>query len=236
MEEHIGKRAKINVFICSHRDSDHMRGVKRVHKKFPIQHIWDSGAVGTTPTCTEYLEYMELRRSVGCKEVKARKKYDYGNTRLRIMNSKNDNLPDDPNAQSIVIKVVQRNGDDDLASVPLTGDTDAATWKDIRKKYDDAQLDCSLLLASHHGSITYFDDPIDDTYYTSHLRAKSPDMTIVSVGDNGHGHPDKKALEYYEKYSTGSSQGNKLYRTDKQGHIRVKLKSEGGWKLHKEKG
>src|SRR5437667_3650648 len=88
MATQIGKGTKIDVFICSHRDADHMRGVKKVHERFPIQHIWDSGAVGTTVDCTEYKEYMDLRRTVGFTEVQGQTLYDRGNTRLRIMNSK----------------------------------------------------------------------------------------------------------------------------------------------------
>jgi len=237
LEQEIGKGTAIDVFICSHRDADHIRGIKRVHKKFPVKQVWDNGVAATDPDTTECREYMDLRRSVIFKEVESCKRYDYGDTRLRIMNSKDENLPDDVNAQSIVIKVVHRDEDRNLASVLLTGDTDAATWKDIRKNYTDDDLSCSLLLASHHGSITYFDDPADTSYYyTSHLKAKAPEMTIISVGDNGYGHPDEKALKFYEKYSSGSSQGNKIYRTDEQGHMRVKLKDEGGWTLRKEKG
>lgn len=238
LEKQIGARTGIDVFICSHRDADHMRGIKKVHKKFPIKHVWDSGVVGTTPTCTEYLEYMEVRRSVGFTEVKYNTRYDYGNTRLRILNSKNDDLADNANAQSIVIKVVHRDSGKDVnySSVMLTGDTDAATWQNIRTRYDDKDLSSSILLASHHGSITYFDDPSDTAnFYTAHIKAKSPDMTIVSVGDNAHGHPDKKALQLYAKYSTGSNKGNKVYRTDENGNIRVTLKDGGGWELNKQK-
>jgi len=232
----IGKGTKINAFICSHRDADHMRGVKKVHAKFPIQNIWDSGVVGTTPNCTEYKEYMELRRAVGFNEVEPLTRYDYGNTRLRIMNAKNDDLADNANAQSIVIKVVHRDAanDSNYGSVMLTGDTDAATWKAIRKSYNDASLSCSLLSASHHGSLSYFDDPGDRYYYLDHLKAKAPAMTIISVGDNGHGHPDKKALEFYETHSSGSNKGNKICRTDVHGHISVTLKDGGGWLLSKE--
>lgn len=234
LEKHIGKGKKIDVFICSHRDADHMRGIKKVHAKFPVQHVWDSGAVGTTPDCTEYTEYMHLRRTAGFTEVKHKTRYDYGNTRIRIMNAKNDDLADNANAQSIVMKVVQRNPstDTEYDSALLTGDTDAVTWSNIQKHYKAADLSCSILLASHHGSITYFDDPADErNYYVKHIAAKKPEMTIVSVGDNAHGHPDKKALELYEKYSSGSNNGNKLYRTDEKGHIRLILKDGGGWSL-----
>lgn len=236
LENTIGMGNEIDVFICSHRDADHMRGVKKIHDCFPIQKVWDTGVTGTTPDSTEYKQYMELRRTAGYVEVEARKRYDYGNTRLRIMNSKNDNLPDDANAQSIVIKVVHRDNaaDIDYGSVFLTGDTDAVTWKDIRKNYTDSDLSCSILLASHHGALTYFDDPSDEqSYYTSHLQAKNPAMTIISVGDNPHGHPDEKAIKFYEMYSTGSDKGNKVYRTDVQGNMCVTLNDGGGWNLSK---
>ncbi len=161
LAKQIGWNANINTFVCSHRDADHMRGVKKVHEYFPIKHIWDTGVAGTTPDSSEYKEYMELRRQVGCTEVTAVTRYDYGNTRLRIMNSKNDDLAKNANAQSIVIKVLHRDAkqDTNFDSVLLTGDTDATTWKNIQRHYKCIDLSCSLLLASHHGSITYFDDP-----------------------------------------------------------------------------
>lgn len=234
LQRQIGSGTNIDVFICSHRDADHMRGVKKVHAKHPIRRIWDSGAVGTTPDCTECREYMQLRRDVGFTEVKRKTYYDYGNTRLRIMNAKNDDLADNANAQSIVVKVEHREPISEVchSSALLTGDTDAVTWQAIRKHYSDRDLACSILLASHHGSLTYFDDPADTlNYYTSHIRAKSPDMTIISVGNNPHGHPDTDAIKLYEKYSNGSKDKKKIFRTDQKGHIKLILKDGGGWGL-----
>jgi competence protein ComEC len=238
LRKQIGRGTSIDVFTCSHRDADHMRGIKKIHAEFPVQHVWDSGAVGTTPTCTEYLEYMQLRRSVGFTEVKHKTCYDSGSSRLRIMNAKNDDLANNPNAQSIVIKVVHRNQakEIDYDSALLTGDTDAVTWQNIRKYYSDTDLSCSILLASHHGSVTYFDDPANDrSYFEEHIKAKSPVMTVVSVGNNPHGHPDKTALKLYEKHSSGSDQGNKVFRTDIKGHIKLILNDGGGWSLSSQK-
>ena len=233
LEGKIGDGTPIDVFINSHRDADHMRGVKRVHERFPIQYIWDSGVTGTSPDCDEYGEYMDLRLEVGCKVVKPRTRFDRGKTRLRIMTAKNDELADDANAQSIVIKVVERDVDNDveLESLMLTGDTDAATWQNIREHCDDAQLSCSLLMASHHGSLTFFDDPNDDDDYSKHIRAMKPQRTIISVGDNGYGHPDEKAVELYEKYTLAAKDRTKLYRTDEHGHVSIELKTGGGWSL-----
>jgi len=228
----IGWGTKINIFCCSHRDADHMRGVKLLHKYFPIQRVWDSGVTGTTPSSTEYTEYMELRRQVGVIEVKQKNFATFGHTELLIMNGKNDALADNANAQSIVIKVVHRNKfGEKQASVLLTGDTDAKTWEHIHRVYQKSDLSCSLLLASHHGSLTYFQTSDNNPLYTAHLTAKSPEMTIISVGNNAHGHPHKTALEHYTKFSTGSKQGNKVFRTDQQGHMSAVLHDTGGWEL-----
>lgn len=224
----------IRTFINSHRDADHMRGVMKIHKRFPIKHVWDSGVTGGSPNSVEYLEYMSLRRQAGFTEVKSRTYYDKGNVRLRVMNSKNDDLADNPNAQSIVIKVVHRHPTTGTAKsrVMLTGDTDAATWKHIQKDYDRSAFSSDLLLGSHHGSLTFFDDPADHYYYTDHLEAISPAMTILSVGAaNPHGHPHNKAIEFYEQYSRGSNKGNKIKRTDKHGSLLVELKDDGGWTI-----
>lgn len=230
----LGGGQPIDVFINSHRDADHMRGVKMIHAKFPIKKIWDSGVTGNTPNSSEYRAYMDLRRTVGDMVVKRRTKYTYGNTILRIFNAKNDDLPNDPNAQSIVIKVQHTDGyNTDLGSALLTGDTNAPAWnKSIVRDYGQIDLKSDILLASHHGSISFFDDPGDEKYYYEfHAKLISPELTIISVGPNSYGHPDPKAIELYEKYTKGSKQGNKTFRTDLKGTMKLTLKDESGWEL-----
>jgi len=148
------------------------------------------------------------------------------------MSAQDERLPDNANAQGIVIKVehISVGG---KSSAMLPGDSDAQTWrKGIMVDYGATDVSSSILMAAHHGSISFFDDPNDEEhYYLSHLRAINPAMTIVSVGPNVHGHPDKKALEFYEEWSTGSNQGNKVFRTDKQGTMKLELKDNGSWSL-----
>lgn len=38
----------IDVFVNSHRDEDHYRGLKKINAQYPIQSIWDSGQTGAT--------------------------------------------------------------------------------------------------------------------------------------------------------------------------------------------
>ena len=226
-----GKGNSIKAFICSHRDADHMRGVKKLHAQNPISKIWDSGYPGTTTDSTEYKEYMNLRREVGERVIKRLKREDYGKTRLRFMSDADERLPRNANAQGIVIKVEQRSqtGDSCLASAMLPGDSDAEIWKDgILKDYAAPDVQSSILMVAHHGSNSFFDIPSDSNWYTAHLQAIKPAMVIVSVGPNTHGHPKKEALALYEKYATGASNGDKIARTDKNGTMKFTLKTEGG--------
>lgn len=222
----------ISAFICTHRDSDHMRGIKKIHKYFPIKSIWDSGYPGTTTTSTEYREYMDLRRQVGAQEKKRLTRQDLGMTRLRYLSAQDERLTTDANAQGLVIKVEHWNSSNCGSSAILTGDCDAKTWRyGIMKDYNLYDVRTSILMGAHHGSISFFDDPADNKYYTAHIKAIKPAMTIISVGNNTHGHPDKKAIEYYEKYSSGSNKGNKVYTTQDKGTMKLTLK-DIGWNLN----
>ncbi len=223
----LGAGVNIDIFINSHRDADHMRGIKKLHKKHPIKKIWDTGIPGTSTTCTEYKEYMDLRRQVSSKTIEARIFWDYGSAALRCMNASwNDYTA--PNDQSIVLKV-----EDNDASALLSGDTSYKPWKEkILPYYADSKVSSDIFLAAHHGSITFFDDPSDDKhYYIEHIKKISPDMTLVSVGPNTHDLPNDTAIDLYKKYSSGSNKGNKLYTTEEKGNMKLTLKDDGGWNL-----
>jgi len=223
----IGRGSSISVFVNSHRDADHMRGIKRLHCVHRISQIWDSGVPGTTTDSTEYREYMELCRSVPTHIVGPRTEGQYGGSRILVMNSHWPGCQDS-NEQSMVMKV-EYGG----VSLMLAGDTNYRPWKEkILTYYGDQVLHSSILLASHHGSIMFFGDPSDSqSYFIAHMKKIVPAMTIISVGANVYGLPDRKAVELYEMYSSGSAQGHKVFRTDKQGTMRIVLKDDGGWEL-----
>jgi competence protein ComEC len=221
----MGARRHIDVFICSHRDADHMRGIGKVHERHPILQIRDPGVPGTTTDTPEYEEYMELRRQLPRSIVDARTFKDVGDVKVRYMNSHDDTLSD-PNDQSIVMKLEYAG-----SSVLLAGDTSLRPWKDrILPYYSDAQIQADILLAPHHGSLTFFDDPSDRYYYVAHMERIRPDISIISVGPNVHGLPDSKAVKLYEKHSAGSNKGDKVFTTEQQGNMKVTL-AGGSWTL-----
>ena len=228
--DQIGAGRQLHAFICTHRDADHMRGVRTLHNKFPIREVWDSGYPGTSTDTDEYKAYMQLRRDVGSRVMEKLTKYDYGRTRIRFLSAKDDRLPKNANDQGLVLKVEQRNTDMSrvLGSAMLTGDGSYAVWKDgIMKDYDSNQMRCNILMAAHHGSLDFFEDQSNNRYL-KHVEAMKPAMTIVSVGPNNYGHPDETAMRLYRENSRGLDNGDKTYRTDRQHTVKVTLKDAGG--------
>lgn len=224
----LGLGSPIDIFICSHRDADHMRGIKSLHSGYPISTVFDNGVTGTSPDSDEYQAYMELRRRVGYQEIEPQTYEKYGDTKFRFINSKRLDYSN-PNEQSIVLKLEHDGG----ISCLLAGDTNYRPWKEKILPHYGQDVKSNIFLAPHHGSLTFFDDPSDsENYYTKHIKTIAPDMTLISVGTNVHGLPDKKALELYTKYSTGSKQGNRVYSTQEKGNMRLELKDNGEWELH----
>jgi len=216
-------RQRIGAFICSHRDADHMRGVKKLHKAYPLGGIWDNGVEGTTTDSPEYREYMELRRQLQHGEIAAGTSRTIGEVVVSWLHSKDDNYSD-ANDQSIVAKIDLKG-----SSALLAGDTSYAPWKEKLVLKHGARLKSNILLAAHHGSITFFGEP---PYYEAHMQAIKPAMTLISVGPNVHGLPNKKAVELYAKHSTGSNQGHKVFTTEEKGNMKLVLQGGGGWTLN----
>lgn len=223
----IGESASLSVFVNSHRDADHMRGIKQLHDAHTIKKIWDTGVAGTTTDTTEYREYMELRRAVPAEEIEPRREWTAGDAKITCMNSK---WPDysDSNEQSMVLKIEYGQ-----SSVLLAGDTNYRPWKErILTYYPDSSIKSTILLAAHHGSLTFFDDPSDSAqYYIVHIEKIAPDMTLISVGQNVHGLPDPKAVELYKEYSGGSEQGDKVWTTQSKGTMKLVCQPNGNCQL-----
>ena len=225
-----GRGNSIDAFINTHRDADHMRGIEYLHGQHKIKEIWDTGVPGTTIDSPEYLAYMRLRRTVTSVTIDPRTYVDRGTAKYRYMSGKWNDYSD-VNEQSAVIKIEYKYTG---CSVLFAGDTNYRPWREkILPHYSDNDLKCSLLVAAHHGSITFFDDPSDTQhYYEAHIRKVSPAMTLVSVGSNQHGLPDKKAMEIYEKHTRGSADGQKIAKTEDKRHMKITLKDDGGWSLN----
>ncbi len=89
----------------------------------------------------------------------------------------------------------------------LTGDMDASTERVLTKAV--RLPDIEVLLVGHHGS----------KYSTGNelLDAVTPEIGVISTGENGYGHPNAETLYRLQDH------GVAVYRTDLQGHIHITL-------------
>lgn len=199
----------IDVFANSHRNDDHLHGLNMVNAEFPVRSIWDSGQTGEGTESDDYKYYMELRRSLIEK---------YGESAVVVPSPSHSPLLDeagtsiyclnssewcDENSSShdamLVLKVVHGG-----RSIMLPGDSDYLTWKQrIYPEFRD-ELCSEVLIASHHGSRSFFMEVIPDQEYsredfwTDHLKAIDPNLVLISVDDGSkYGHPDPEALQEY---------------------------------------
>ncbi len=88
----------------------------------------------------------------------------------------------------------------------ITGDTPGYLEREFVERYDIGDIEC--LVVGHHGSATSTTEAL--------LRAVTPELAIISVGDNSYGHPTEEVLKRL------SDRGIEILRTDIDGDIRVK--------------
>lgn len=242
----------IDIFVNSHRDEDHYRGLKKVNLRFPIKSIWDSGQSGATTSSSDYKYYMYLRRElksknpdnllvptpsnipvgikggveIFCLAAEEDFTYNYLNkfalesyTRIQHTNS--------------MVLMLEYGG----RKLLLTGDSDWKSWKEkiIPNFKENNFLESNILIASHHGSRSFFtdesNDNIDikknpDTTYIESIEYIKPDITLISCGKyESASHPNKEALKIYKKYTSESQ----VYTTYNKGHLSGFIDNKGNF-------
>ena len=89
----------------------------------------------------------------------------------------------------------------------ITGDMNAGTEKKLAELY--ALPDVEVLLAGHHGSRHSTSEEL--------LEAVTPEVGIISVGQNRFGHPTQEAMDRM------TDAGMTLRRTDEEGNILIQV-------------
>lgn len=237
-----GRRGQfIDIFVNSHRDTDHLRGLKYVNESFPIQAIWDSGQTGSNTSNANYKYYMGLRNRLGKKgwnRVVEPVPQDavfasFGGAQVYVLSDANE-------FESVSIDYVNEAQDRAQHTncmvlliyyadkkILLTGDSDWYAWRyNIVPNFRHNPInyeDTDILIASHHGSRTFFtnkdkineEDYPYDTYVDS-IDFINPKYTLISCGAyRQYHHPSHDALELYCQYTKDS----RVYTTNDNGTI-----------------
>jgi competence protein ComEC len=198
----------IDLIILTHPEKDHLTGLLEVLKRYKVENILWTGIVRNIPEYKEWLNLLEKEKA-NVKIARAGQKIFCKNCQWKIeifypFESLGGIEFEDSNNTSIVSKLIFGN-----SSFLFTGDI----YRDVEESLTLTPFDLSskVLKVAHHGSKTSSSEKF--------LENVSPEIAIISVGENKYGHPNKEVLETLKRY------GIKVLRTDREGDI--KLISDG---------
>ena len=186
---------KLDYFILTHPDSDHIGSADVVATKFDIDTIYMSSFIKDNTYYHDMLDafaYKNLKWSIPEEDST----FEFGDAVVTILHSKEY---DDPNNSSLCVKVTC--GDTGFL---FAGDAEATAEKDMIAQNKD--LSATVYHVSHHGSYTSSTKEFIDLI--------NPKYAVVSCAkDNEYGHPHQETLDTLREKNVA------LFRTDLQGGI-----------------
>lgn len=190
---------KIDTFIATHPDADHIGGADYVIKNYGVTKVIDSGQTHTTQT---FLKYLETIDASGAEF---------------IVPSIGDNISDDASVTAKVLAINSNAADLNDGSIVIMlsyGLTDFLLTSDAGLDVEEfllaeyADLEAEILKVSHHGAATGTGGDF--------IEAVDPWDAILSYGNNSYGHPNDGVVQDLLNYDAN------LYSTHEQGTIEVR--------------
>ena len=180
---------RIDGLILTHYDRDHAGGAAYLLQRVPADGIFG-------PQFRSDIDDVHPLLAAGSvSNVLEETIISFGDTEIALYPS---DIPDSDNEGSLV--VLFRSGNCDIL---ITGDRSGFGERLLMKQTQLSDLD--ILVAGHHGS--------GDATCEELLAATTPEIVVISVGENSYGHPDDETLNRLEQF------GCRVYRTDLDGTV-----------------
>jgi len=191
----------IDLIILTHPDTDHLRGLIEIFKKYKIEKILSTGILKDTPEYKEWEAAVQNQKAKifiarAGQRIKAGKVYS--DILWPMENLEGKIVKNDDNT-SIVIKLIFNK-----ESFLFTGDIDKSIEGELIEKYD---IDSDILKVAHHGSKTSTSEEF--------LGKVLPEIAVIQVGENKYGHPHSEVLERLKFFDI------KTLRTDEKGDVKI---------------
>ncbi len=216
---------KIDYAVLTHPDADHSGNMLDIINRYAVgtfyrPPIFVEGEVDEGFVTNE--DYSMLLKALKDKDIKTIINDD--NLRLDMSNNSHitwlypdtsdlyGDLSTGTNIYSAVI-MLEDNGKKAL----FTGDIDSTTEMSLINLYGEDILDIDILKVAHHGSAGS-----TSGYF---LETTTPEIAVISVGDNSYGHPSQTLISRVLDYDSVHNRDlyDNLYRTDILGNIIVTM-------------
>ena len=209
----------LEYLIFTHPDLDHIGGAFLILQMMKTMRIYDNGQDLTERKMTKssqiYRWYEELvRASNNYNTLKAGDKIVLDGVTLKVLWPPKQFIFSDFNANSLVIMLRYKD-----FKCLLTGDLTIPAEREIIKEKIDLKAD--VLKVGHHGA--------KDASSKEFLDAVSPEISIISVNENNiWGYPSENVSQRLK------ISHSKVYRTDRNGNINVKVNEKSEIKVSTE--
>lgn len=203
---------KIDYIIVSHFDLDHCQGLLYVMEKIKVKNVIIGKQFETSENYEAFIKIIKEKRINVTVVEKGRKINIERDLYFDILWPDSKNKVDENvlNNNSLVCKLVYKD-----FSMLFTGDIEEIAEGAILQKYKDTNiLESTILKIAHHGSKTSSNKEF--------LEVVNPKIALIGVGKNNKfGHPSNITIE------TLKTLGCKIYRTDENGEITLRVYKQG---------
>ena len=199
----------LDLVVLTHPQEDHLVGLVGVLERYRVGQILDSGEECAIEACQRFWELVEAKE-IPYRKAEAGMQVELGDgVRIEVFHPPPGLLRgtgSDVNNNSVVLKVTMGQ-----ASLLLTGDIEEEGETALLASGQ--PLRSLVLKAPHHGAAA--------SLTPRFLREVSPQLVIISVGENTFGHPAPETLAKLSGLTT--------LRTDEEGTIEVVTDGERYW-------
>ncbi|MEW6555868.1 MAG: DNA internalization-related competence protein ComEC/Rec2 [Elusimicrobiota bacterium] len=199
---------KIDCIVASHAHADHIGGLISIMKKYPVGEVLDTGFPYPSPVYTRFLQVIKLKKIKYKIVTRGEILHWDADLSVEVLSPNTNQLFDDPNNNSIVLKITYKN-----VSFLFTGDMETSAEESVLSNYKKSELSAVILKVAHHGSRSSSTEDF--------LSAVSPEVAVMSVGRyNRFRLPHPTIVKRYNDFDI------ELHRTDKEGTIIVTTDGE----------
>ena len=187
---------KLDYFILTHPDADHIGGADVIVSKFEIGTVFMGAGEGSSKV---YEELLDAFKYAGLKYTtpEVGEEYKLGEAVFTILAPAKTYKESNDNSIALLLE----HGD---TSVLFTGDCEEEAEHDILENNID--IDCDIYKVGHHGSRTSSSKEL--------LEEVTPDYAVISCGENNsYGFPHAQTLNSLR------AMGVRVFRTDEQGSV-----------------